>query len=182
VINHTKEGDFLTAFLWSINLIHFIDKPFKKYGIYRIFSRVPAILAHSQAALVACFSCFRICFGAYSPEFVIAKAHLFSRRKTSVSKDKCYPSLTGLSKEIGQLNPLQEQGSPLGTEAETIRSVPITQKLITILDLKDKQDNPLKIKQFLAQLTVSPIENTDILQVSYRTHLISLRSCKPFDH
>ncbi|MBW4639632.1 MAG: polysaccharide biosynthesis tyrosine autokinase [Gloeocapsa sp. UFS-A4-WI-NPMV-4B04] len=99
---------------------------------------------------------------------LLQKPIYLAEGKLRFQKTSATPSLTGLGKEIGQLNPLQEQGSPLETEAETIRSVPITQKLITILDLKDKQDNPLKIKQFLAQLTVSPIENTDILQISYK--------------
>lgn len=99
---------------------------------------------------------------------LLQKPIYLAEGKLRFQKTSATPSLTGLGKEIGQLNPLQEQASPLDTEAETIRSVPITQKLITILDLKDKQDNPLKIKQFLAQLTVSPIENTDILQVSYK--------------
>lgn len=77
-------------------------------------------------------------------------------------------SLTGLGREIGQLTPLQEQGSPVDTEAENIRSVPIIQKTITKLDIKDKRGKLIKLKQFLEQLNVSNIKGTDVLQVSYK--------------
>ena len=77
-------------------------------------------------------------------------------------------SLTGLGKEIGQLATLQEQSSPLDTEVEIVRSVPITQKTMTRLALKDKHGAPLKLKQFLKQLQVSHLKGTDLLQVSYK--------------
>lgn len=83
-------------------------------------------------------------------------------------KTSATPSLTGLGRELSQLDPLGEESSPLDTEAETIRSVPTIQKLIATLGLKDQQGNPLKVKHFLKQLNVAPIGSTDILQVSYK--------------
>lgn len=77
-------------------------------------------------------------------------------------------SLTGLGKEIGQLDPLQQENTPLDTEAEVMRSVPIGSKTITALDLKDKHGTPLKLKQFLKQLNVNNVKGTDVLQISYK--------------
>lgn len=88
--------------------------------------------------------------------------------KLLLKKTSTTSSLTGLGKEIGQLDALKQQNTPLDTEAEIARSVPIAQKTITKLDLRDKRGAPLKLKQFLGQLNVSPISGTDVLQVSYK--------------
>ena len=78
------------------------------------------------------------------------------------------PSYTGLGKEVGELDSLQQEGNPVDTEAVVIRSVPNTQKTMTTLDLKDKRGAPLKRDQFLKQLHVISIKGTDVLQISYR--------------
>ena len=95
------------------------------------------------------------------PVYVAEGKLLF--KKTSTTS-----SITGLGTEVGQLNPLQEQSTPVDTEAEIIRSVPITQNIITRLDLKDEGGAPLKLKQFLQKLNVSNIKGTDVLQISYK--------------
>ncbi len=77
-------------------------------------------------------------------------------------------SITGLGTEVGQLNPLQQESTPVDTEAEIIRSVPITQKTITRVDLKDEHGAPLKLQDFLDQLNLSNIKGTDVLQISYK--------------
>jgi capsular exopolysaccharide synthesis family protein len=77
-------------------------------------------------------------------------------------------NLTELGKEIGQLDSLVEENTPLNTEAVSIRSAPVVQKTIAELNLKDKQGAPLKIEDFLKQLSVENITETDILQVSYK--------------
>jgi capsular exopolysaccharide synthesis family protein len=95
------------------------------------------------------------------PVYVAEGMLLF--KKTSTTS-----SITGLGTEVGQLDTLQELNSPVNTEAEIIRSVPITQKTIARVDLKDKRGAPLKLKQFLKHLSVSNIKGTDVLQVSYK--------------
>jgi len=77
-------------------------------------------------------------------------------------------SYTGVGKEVGELNSLQEQGNPVDTEAVVIRSVPNIQETISRLELKDKRAAPLKRQQFLKQLQVISIKGTDVLQISYR--------------
>lgn len=95
------------------------------------------------------------------PVYVADGKLLFKRAGTT-------SSLTGLGREIGQLDPLQEQNTPLDTEAENVRSVPIIRKTTARLDLKDKRGVPLKPKHFLDQLTVRNIKGTDVLQISYK--------------
>lgn len=107
-------------------------------------------------------------FGLTVLSLLLQKPVYVAEGKLLFKKTSTTSSLTGLGKEIGQLAPLQEQSSPLDTEAEIIRSVPITKKTITTLALKDKRGNPLQLKQFLSQLQVSRIKGTDVLQVSYK--------------
>jgi len=77
-------------------------------------------------------------------------------------------TLTELGKEMGQLTPAAEQSNPLTTEIELIRSVENIEKTISILQLKDAKNTPLKIKYFLKNLTVASIRGADILIVSYK--------------
>ncbi|KYC40113.1 lipopolysaccharide biosynthesis protein [Scytonema hofmannii PCC 7110] len=77
-------------------------------------------------------------------------------------------SLTGVGTEIGKLESLvQDKGSPIHTEAEVIRSLPIVEKTIDRVKLKDKTGTLIKPKGFLSRLTVVEIPKTDILKVSY---------------
>jgi capsular exopolysaccharide synthesis family protein len=76
-------------------------------------------------------------------------------------------SLTGLGREIGSLEPLAERSNPMNTEAEVIRSVPVVQKTIDKLQLKDKKGVPLKLKEFFKRLTVNNLVGSDIVKVAY---------------
>lgn len=78
-------------------------------------------------------------------------------------------SITGLGTEIGKLESVaQTQSNPLTTEAEIIRSLPVVQKTIDKLKLKDNNGDTLKYNNFISQLTVKELERTDILQISYK--------------
>jgi capsular exopolysaccharide synthesis family protein len=76
-------------------------------------------------------------------------------------------SLTGLGKELGSLDSIQS--NPLDTEAEIIRSVAISQNVMTALNLKDKQGVPIKRKEFLKRLEVKSIKGTDVLELSFKS-------------
>ncbi len=70
-------------------------------------------------------------------------------------------SLTGVGQQIGQLDTLDQKSSPINTEIEVVRSLPLLQKTIATLDLRDKPEelgSEVKLKNLTA---------TDILQVSY---------------
>jgi polysaccharide biosynthesis transport protein len=78
-------------------------------------------------------------------------------------------SLTEVSKTISTLKPIVDQGNPLDTEAEVLRSVPIITKTINDpeLQLKDSEGKKLSVDQFRKSLKVDSIVSTDILEISY---------------
>lgn len=88
--------------------------------------------------------------------------------KLLLKKASSTPSLTGVGQAMGNLDSLNDQSSPLDTEAEILLSVPITQQTINQLKLKDEKGIPLKRDRFLKKLSVRKVESTDILQVSYK--------------
>lgn len=111
----------------------------------------------------------------FASVFILAAISLLSQKPTYIAEGKLLfkkasptPSITGLGKEIGSLDPLQQQNTPLDTEAEVVRSVPILQKTINRLELKDKHGKPLKVEQFLKQIDVGNIKKTDVLEISYK--------------
>jgi polysaccharide biosynthesis transport protein len=58
--------------------------------------------------------------------------------------------------------------SPVNNQLEIIRSLPIIEGAITNLDLKGKKNERLKAEDFLNQMKVSNIKNTDVLDFSYQ--------------
>jgi polysaccharide biosynthesis transport protein len=88
--------------------------------------------------------------------------------KLAFKKTSLTSSITGLGKEIGEFDPVADQSNPVNTEIEVLRSVPMLQKTITKLQLKDKTGAPLKIKQFLKSLRVVNTRGADTLTVSYQ--------------
>jgi polysaccharide biosynthesis transport protein len=58
--------------------------------------------------------------------------------------------------------------NPLNNQLEIIRSLPIVQGTIDSLDLKDKKGEKLKAEDFLIQLKVTNVKNTDVLDFSYQ--------------
>jgi len=111
----------------------------------------------------------------FSIIFALTAAGLLMRKPTYVAEGKLQfrrtsptSSLTGLGTEIGQLDPLQYQNTPLDTEAEVMRSAPITTNTINKLNLSDQEGRALSPTQLLNQLSVRNITGTDVLQVTYR--------------
>lgn len=81
------------------------------------------------------------------------------------------PDLPGLG---GGLKALTRTSSPLATEAEIIRSVPILQRVVDNLGLKDKEGRPIDVnaengKPFRKSLGVGEIRETDILSISFKS-------------
>lgn len=77
-------------------------------------------------------------------------------------------SLTGLGKDVGNLEPLAQQSNPRMTEAEVIRSEPVVAEVIRQLNLKDSKGQPLRYATFLKRLTLSDLRSTDVLKVSFQ--------------
>ncbi|MCW5318895.1 MULTISPECIES: GumC family protein [unclassified Nostoc] len=89
--------------------------------------------------------------------------------KLLFNKQSGVSSLTGVNEQLGQLSGVTNVSNPLETEAEIIRSYPLTKKTIAELQLKDKLGQPLEIDDFLHNLKIKSVRGTDILQLSYRS-------------
>ncbi|MEL7074513.1 MAG: polysaccharide biosynthesis tyrosine autokinase [Cyanobacteria bacterium J06648_1] len=78
-------------------------------------------------------------------------------------------SLTEVSKALGAFSPIADEGNPIDTEAEVLRSVPLIKKTINDpeLQLQNEDGERLSVNDFLKKLKVGSIPSTDILEVSY---------------
>ncbi|MEX0267588.1 GumC family protein [Leptolyngbyaceae cyanobacterium UHCC 1019] len=88
---------------------------------------------------------------------------LFRKRDTTSAL------LTEGAAKVGELESLSQQNTPVDTEAEVLRSIPLVQKTITTLNLKNKDGNPLEPEKALKDLTAKGIKGTDVLLVSYKS-------------
>jgi polysaccharide biosynthesis transport protein len=88
--------------------------------------------------------------------------------KLKFKKIVAVSSMTEVGKEIGSMNQLTDKTSPLATEAEVINSYPVVKETIDKLNLYNNQGNPLKYREFIKQLSVTEIEGTDVLKVTYK--------------
>jgi polysaccharide biosynthesis transport protein len=107
-------------------------------------------------------------FGLVSLATVMQKPTYEAEGKLLLSKKDRVSSLTDLTEQNREISGLTQSSNPLDTEAEILRSVPLVQKTINTLNLKDGKNRPLTIDQFLNQLKAKGIRGTDVLEVSYR--------------
>ncbi|MCP6758874.1 MAG: polysaccharide biosynthesis tyrosine autokinase [Fischerella sp. CENA71] len=100
----------------------------------------------------------------------LKKPSYVAEGKLKFQRTNATSTLTTLGTEIGKLEPVVQDNktSPLNTEAEVIRSVPIVQKTIKQLNLTDNKGKTLKIKDFLKKLNVSDVRGADVIQISYK--------------
>ncbi|NJO77628.1 MAG: polysaccharide biosynthesis tyrosine autokinase [Cyanobacteria bacterium RM1_2_2] len=80
-----------------------------------------------------------------------------------IFKESRTSALTGLGDEssFGQLETIDRDAGPLQTQAEIIKSVPIAQEVIQSLNLE------LDPEALAARLKASPVNGTDVLEVSF---------------
>jgi polysaccharide biosynthesis transport protein len=79
-------------------------------------------------------------------------------------------SMTGLKNDIGEIVAVGGKSNPLSTEAEIIRSLPLLQKTVQALGLKDEQGKLIEPQNILKakKLKVDPVTGTDVLLISYK--------------
>jgi capsular exopolysaccharide synthesis family protein len=78
------------------------------------------------------------------------------------------PALTGLGEEIGRLEALKSQNSPIDTQVEVIRSTPVIQEAIRELNLKDSSGRLVGPGAIQNGLKVDGVTGTDVLSISYQ--------------
>jgi capsular exopolysaccharide synthesis family protein len=90
--------------------------------------------------------------------------------KILVQKTNQTSALTGLGEKIGQLEGLDIKSSPINTEMEILNSIPILEKTINALNLKDeKKGVPLKAEELAKKIKIKAIPSTDIIQLTYES-------------
>lgn len=73
-----------------------------------------------------------------------------------------------VSESFAQLSSLSRTGSPLDTQSELLKSVPVVVDVIKRVDLRDPVSGEMMTsEQFLKQAKVTNIKGTDILQISF---------------
>ncbi|RUT05564.1 hypothetical protein DSM106972_035710 [Dulcicalothrix desertica PCC 7102] len=83
-----------------------------------------------------------------------------------IKSDNTY-SLTGLGENLGRIQALTQEGSPLETQAKIVTSVPVIQETIKSLNLEDKEGKPIEIEALVKKLKVKGAVGTDVLEISY---------------
>lgn len=88
--------------------------------------------------------------------------------KLLLSKKDRVSSLTDLTNEAKEISGLTQTTKPVDTETEIIQSVPLVEKTIASLNLKNGKGQPMDVEKFLTQLKVKGIRETDVILLSYR--------------
>jgi polysaccharide biosynthesis transport protein len=91
-----------------------------------------------------------------------AGGQLLLRRSSKAS------SIGDIGEKLGQLDALGSQSSPVITEIEVIRSMPIGQRIITELNLTDKHGVRLDYADFSKALRVTNTKQTDVVEVAFK--------------
>lgn len=100
---------------------------------------------------------------------LLQKSGFEAQGKILVKKTNQTSALTGLGEQFGHLEGLDLKSSPISTEMEVVRSVPLLQQTIATLNLKDKKGVPLKPEIFAKQIKLKAIPSTDVIQLSYES-------------
>ena len=76
--------------------------------------------------------------------------------------------VTQVGQEVDRLDALSSLGNPALTQAEMIQSTSLLKQVIQELNLRDSAGKPLSASAFQKKLTVSAVNATDILKVSFK--------------
>lgn len=79
------------------------------------------------------------------------------------------PALTGVGQDTGKLAPLTQTGNPVSTEIEIIRSIPLIQKTINSLNLRDDEGDPIQPEKLQKKIKVKIVGATDAVELSYKS-------------
>ena len=87
--------------------------------------------------------------------------------KLLIKVDSRSAKLTGLENSSREIKGLTQESDPVATEVEIVKSRPIIHKVIEELDLRNDDGELFEYKDIAASLIVSPLEGTDLLEISY---------------
>ena len=113
---------------------------------------------------------FSLVFGLTAVAVCLQKPVYEAEGKLLIKKENQTAALTGLAQGIGDLEGLNLQSNPVNTEIEVVHSVPLLQKTIAALKLKNEKTNePLKPEELERILKLKNIGGTDVLQLTYKS-------------
>lgn len=78
-------------------------------------------------------------------------------------------ALTGVAQELGDLESVKVTSDPLATQSEIIFSLPILGDTVRALDLRDEEGELIKPSALAGDLSVKPLGETDLIEISYRS-------------
>lgn len=85
-----------------------------------------------------------------------------------IQKDRS-ASLTGLDEALSQFDKLAQKSDPIATAAAIVKSRPIAQKTVAMLNLRDQEGNLMKPEVILTGLQVKPVAGTDVMTLTYQS-------------
>lgn len=77
-------------------------------------------------------------------------------------------SQTGIGEDVGRLDPILPNQTPISTQIQVLESEPVIQQVIDRQKLTDDENQPLKPKDFRKKLTTELIGGTDVVAVRYK--------------
>ena len=100
--------------------------------------------------------------------FTTAPVYQASTKLLIEQRDRTLSALGSEMANMTELSSLSRTGSPLDTQAELLRSVPVIARVIKRVNLTDTETgNLIATEDFLSAARVTQIKGTDILQISY---------------
>ncbi len=133
---------------------NFEEIDFQKYWLVLQRRWIPAVGVFGVVATATCVYALSL-----KPTYTTHASLLIKTNRTS--------SLTGLGTDLGRLESLAQDNSPLDTQAKIVTSFPVMQETIQALDLRDSEGKPIETETLAEKLKVSAAKGTDILQLSY---------------
>ncbi|GAX42392.1 Fis family transcriptional regulator [Tolypothrix sp. NIES-4075] len=128
------------------------------------FQKLWCVLKRRWLPAIGIFSCVVVIFAVLAS---LQKGGYEAEGKILVKKVNQTSALTGLGEQVGHLEGLDIKSSPISTEIEVLRSIPLLEKTITTLNLKDKKGVPIKAEVFSKKIIFKAIPSTDVIQLSY---------------
>lgn len=112
---------------------------------------------------------FLLVFGAIATKTFLAGPSYIAKGRLLLEKTSATSSLTESGREIGELRAIGSN-DPVANEVEIIRSLPLIQRVIEALDLRDEEGERLEPEGVIQnKLSVDKVRGTDILQITYQS-------------
>jgi capsular exopolysaccharide synthesis family protein len=102
------------------------------------------------------------------PSYLAEGKILFKNPSFKVAGSSLIPNQSE-GTDSGDLKPLVATQNPITSQMEVLNSNPLIQKVIDYLQLKDKKNEPIVVKDFQAKLNLKIVGGSDVLQVTYKS-------------